>query len=210
MRWNQFIACLFAALPTWLYSQEKYLGKEFSIGFAPMYYAEKVNNDIFGPSNYQEFIANLDFKARMSKNWFIGVRSQLLHYNKKVAPVYSLSNNVNGLYVQYAFIGSSHIRLNLELSYSYGDHCACEPGQPLYGEDLFYLGGGASIDFQVLKKHPNWWFQLGMLTYHINGYYQSIGSTMPFRFYALIGQWTIPIIGIQYKFGDESIFFRKE
>lgn len=191
-------------------SQERYMGKEFSIGVAPLYWAELANNDIFGGITYQEFIANFHFNARLSKNWFAGVRSHLIYVDQKFGTKYSSTNNITGLFGQYSFIASPRVRFSLELSFSYGDHCNCRPSEPLYKEDLFYLGAGFTADFQIFKKHPNWWVNVGLQTYHINGYYESINSKMPVRLYALIGQYTASAIGIQYKFGDKSIFTIKE
>ena len=191
-------------------SQERYIGKEFSIGLAPVYFAEKESNDIFGPISYQEFMANLHFNARLSKNWFAGLRSHLIYEDQKFSPKYSSINTITGLFGQYSFIASPRVRFSLELSASFGDHCGCTPNEPLYKEPLYYVGAGFTADFQVLKKYPSWWVNVGFQTYHINGYYQSIDSKMPLRLYALVGQYTASAIGIQYKFGDRSTFTRKE
>lgn len=191
-------------------AQERYIGKEFSIGLAPFYFVEKESNDIFGPTSYQEFIANLHFNARLSKNWFAGLRSHLIYVDQKFLPKYSSTNNITGLFGQYSFIASPRVRFSLELSFSYGDYCGCGPDEPLYNEKLYYLGGGFTADFQVLKKYPNWWVNVGFQTYHINGYYDSINSKIPIRISSLIGQYTASAIGIQYKFGDKSIFTKKE
>ena len=102
------------------------------------------------------------------------------------------------------------MRISLELSFSYGDYCGCKPNEPLYNEELYYMGTGFTADFQVLKKHPNWWVNVGLQTYHINGYYESINSKMPVRLSSIIGQYTASAIGVQYKFGDKSIFTKKE
>jgi len=192
------------------FSQERYIGKEFSIGIAPLYLAEVENNDIFGQHSYQEFIANLHFNARLSKNWFAGLRSHLIHVNQKFVPKYSSTNSIAGLFGQYSFIASPRVRFSMELSLSYGDYCSCKPSELLYNQDLFYLGAGFTVDLQVFKNHPNWWMNFGFQTYHINGYYESINSKMPVRLYALIGQYTASAIGVQYKFGDRSIFIKNE
>ena len=191
-------------------SQERYIGKEFNIGLAPLYWAELANNDIFGGITYQEFIANFHFNARLSKNWFAGVRSHLIYVDQKYLPKYNSTNNITGLYGQYSFIASPRVRISLELSFSYGDYCGCKPNEPLYNEELYYMGTGFTADFQVLKKHPNWWVNVGLQTYHINGYYESINSKMPVRLSSIIGQYTASAIGVQYKFGDKSIFTKKE
>lgn len=206
---RKYVILLFIFQSLVTFSQERYIGKEFSIGIAPLYFAEKESNDIFGPTAYQEFIANLHFNARLSKNWFAGLRSHLIYVDQKFVPKYSSTNNITGLFGQYSFIASPRVRFSLELSFSYGDHCNCRPNEPLYKEDLFYLGAGFTADFQVFKKHPNWWLNVGFQTYHINGYYDSINSKMPVRLYALIGQYTASAIGVQYKFGDRSIFTKK-
>lgn len=187
---------------------QDYLGKEFSIGFSPFYYFERVNSDIVGPIMFQEFFGNLDFNVRLSKRWSTGVRSQLIYFNKKIAPTYSDLSTVNGLYSQFIVHGSGLYRINMELSYSYGNYCSCLPSSNLYGDRLFYLGFGGEIEFIVFEKYENWWFQFGIQTYHINGYYESINSKMPFKLPSLIGQWTIPSIGIQYKFGNTPTFFK--
>ncbi|MEX2484817.1 MAG: hypothetical protein WED10_09660 [Brumimicrobium sp.] len=194
---------------TFINAQKSYLGKEFNIGLAPMYFADVEENKIFGQHYFQEFSANMHFSARMSRNWFIGIRSQVLHINKKTAPTHRETFSFNGMFAQYSIIGSPRFRVSFELSYSYGDYYFYETSHPLYDENVYYLGYGATADFQFLKKHPSWWINVGFHTYHINGYYKSVDSKMPINPALIIGQLTTSAIGIQYKFGDKSTFTRE-
>ena len=59
---------------------------------------------------------------------------------------------VKGAYLQYDFLSKLKDRFYAELSYSYGDYCTCDGGDPYRVEGLSYIGLGVGGDLALGEK----------------------------------------------------------